>query len=285
MNLLGLVKDSFEAVVQEVESACHRDSETAPRNGSSQHANHNNEDTVDDNVAETTNPPEPWSASTAIADCEEETPSEPMSLPGQLQLLADVLQQASFQLSAATEQQPVDSTGAEDAVEADEEPLPDPFEELQNGQTELRKLFESRLRSDDVQSRTLERLHQELQSSRSQIQRKELEPLLKDIIFCHDFVTRELGRDESDDSAATWRQAFEVLGQMLLDVLFKYDVEPFRSESDEFDRKSQQCVRTEQASGPEQDKQIATYGLTGFRNEDRIIRREQVTVYRYRPSG
>ena len=284
MNLLGLVKDSFEAVVQEVESACQGDdADTAPRNGSTQTRSDESSSqpsTVTESVS-----PEPWSTATTTPDSEGDPQSEatePMSLPGQLQLLADVLQQASSQLSAASQEPEPESN---ESAEIETEPQPDPFEELQTGQAELRKLFESRLRSDDVQSRTLERLHQELQSSRSQIQRKELEPLLKDIIFCHDFVTRELERHESDDSPANWRQAFEVLGQMLLDVLFKYDVEPFRSESDEFDRKTQQCVRTEQATEPEQDKQIATYGLTGFRNEDRIIRREQVTVYRYRPSG
>ena len=218
-------------------------------------------------------------ASTATAEAPEQESHEPSVDPaevsGQLQLLADVMQQAALQLSAVAE------TSSDKS--ANETPA-DSFDELRGEQAELRKLFESRIHSDEVQARTLERLHNELQGSRKQLQRAELAPLLKDIVFCHDFVTRELERDDESGKPFDRRDSFEVLGQMLLDVLFKYDVEPFRSESDEFDRTLQQCVRTEHTTESDKDRRIATYGLTGFRSEDEIIRREQVTVYRHRPS-
>lgn len=286
MNFIGLVKDSFEAVVSEVEAACHREPAGTPQRqddcssiGRSEATPPwGNDDAESDNCDASVDAPAETAANVSAEGVESEASEQPaeMSLPGQLQLLADVMQQASAQLSAAAD---------DSSVEDKNENRPDPFEELQQGQAELRKLFDSRIHSDEVQSRTLERLHQELQASRQQIQRAEMAPLLKDVIFCHDFVTRELDRENSGEGHTDWRQAFEVLGQMLLDVLFKYDVEPFRGESEEFDRTLQQCVKTEVTSEQESDRRIATYGLTGFRNEDRIIRREQVTVYRYRPSG
>ena len=72
--------------------------------------------------------------------------------------------------------------------------------------------------------------------------------------------------------------------RMLLDVLSKYDIEPVRSDSPHFDRKSQQCVGTKETSDSTLDRTIAHRGLIGFTDGVRIVRREQVTVYKYSPS-
>ena len=301
MDLIGIVKDSFEAIAQEVGTACQRPSGTAVDNehqltnspadvregqqadGASAVVGGSvrNKDGAEDSEP---SPDLQEDAGTAVQEqgdvsltsVDSKSPTQSNEFPDQLKLLADVMQQASCQLSAAA---------VEREPEAEEVPLVDPTAELHAEQAELRKRFESRIHSDEVQARALERLHSELQASRKQLQRSEMAPLLKDIIFCQDFVTRELERDEESTSSADWRKSFEVLGQMLLDVLFKYDVEPFRSDSEEFDRSMQQCVRTENTTDEVQDRKIATCGLIGFRTEERILRREQVTVYRYRPSG
>jgi molecular chaperone GrpE (heat shock protein) len=319
MDLIGLVKDSFEAVAQEVGAACQRTSCTAVSDddarqrdnartpgraelqmpeGSTASTNATalansaapaHEDTSHDNggVENRTTKNESVHAEvdsqsgTNVSDDDSNDESselsvQPSEFPNQLRLLVEVMQTASQQLSAVA----TDESG-----EPDEDPQTIATAELQAEQVELRKLFESRIHSDEVQARALERLHSELQTSRKHLQRAEMAPLFKDIIFCHDFVTRELVRDDEDAASSDWRKSFEVLGQMLVDVLFKYDVEPFRSESDEFDRSMQQCVRSESTTDAQQDKQIATSGLIGFRTEERILRREQVTVFRYRPSG
>ncbi len=301
MDLIGIVKDSFEAIAQEVGTACQRPSSTAvddehqlanspatvrpgqqaDRASAVVSAAARNKDGAKDSepiqdLGEDAGSASPEQGDVSSTSDDPKLSTQSNEFPDQLKLLADVMQQASCQLSAAAvEQKP----------EAEAVPPADTTAELQAEQVALRKLFESRIHSDEVQARALERLHNELQASRKQLQRSEMAPLLKDIIFCQDFVTRELERDEESTSSADWRKSFEVLGQMLLDVLFKYDVEPFRSDSAEFDRSMQQCVRTENTTDEDQDRQIATCGLIGFRTEERILRREQVTVYRYRPSG
>jgi molecular chaperone GrpE (heat shock protein) len=68
---------------------------------------------------------------------------------------------------------------------------------------------------------------------------------------------------------------------MLTDVLFKYDVEPYRSEDEFFDRTSQQCLRTVATNVEADDKKIAIRGVTGYREGKTILRKEQVTVYKY----
>jgi molecular chaperone GrpE (heat shock protein) len=158
------------------------------------------------------------------------------------------------------------------------------FQELASKQDELKNLFESRLQADEVQSKALERLHDQLQDYKSNFIRQALLPLLKEIIFCFDFVADVLNQSDASPSAAnaeTLAKAFPHVKQMLLDILFKNDVEPYRSESEEFDRKTQQCIKTVPTDQESQDKKIASRGVIGFRLGEAIIRKEQVTVYKY----
>jgi molecular chaperone GrpE (heat shock protein) len=80
-------------------------------------------------------------------------------------------------------------------------------------------------------------------------------------------------------------RALEAVRQMLVDLMFKYDVEPFRSESEQFDPKSQQCVQTVATTEPAADKTIASRRAEGFRSPEGIVRREQVSVYKFTPGA
>jgi molecular chaperone GrpE (heat shock protein) len=82
-------------------------------------------------------------------------------------------------------------------------------------------------------------------------------------------------------------QALAHLKQMVEDVLFKYDVEPYRGETDEFDRKVQQCVQTVPTTNEADDKKVAAVGHVGFKSAsaETVIRKEQVTVYKYSPTS
>ena len=70
---------------------------------------------------------------------------------------------------------------------------------------------------------------------------------------------------------------------MVADVLAKYDVVPYRCPGPEFDRREQQCVRTVPTTVETEEKKIAVVGAIGFRLADLIVRKEQVTVYKYSP--
>ena len=148
-------------------------------------------------------------------------------------------------------------------------------------QAELHQLYQSRIHGDEVQARVFDRLHDELQGYKQNFLRQETQPLLKDIIYCYDHASRELDairKDESRDELIA--ESLQIQSRMLLDVLSKYDIEPVRGESLQFDRKLQQCVGTIATSDRSLDKTIANRGLTGFTGGERILRREQVTVYK-----
>ncbi|MFN0052619.1 MAG: nucleotide exchange factor GrpE [Planctomycetales bacterium] len=161
--------------------------------------------------------------------------------------------------------------------------------QLGDDQRALSEMFTSRLRSDDVQARAVEKLHDELRGYKTAFVRQQMLPLLKEVIFCHDFVSGELARLSTDESASSSEspavRALAMTGQMLLDLLFKYDVEPFRSAAEQFDPKTQQCMRTVPCDRAELDKTIAARGLTGFCGPEAVIRREQVSVYKHTPGA
>jgi molecular chaperone GrpE (heat shock protein) len=159
--------------------------------------------------------------------------------------------------------------------------------ELCEGQRALNDLFSTRFRSDEAQARAVEKLHDELRQYKTNFVRQQLLPLLKEVIFCHDFLTEQVAR-LAVESAGTPDPALRALAsaqQMLIDLMFKYDVEPFRSEGEQFDPKCQQCTQTVAADRTEDDRTIAARGLTGFRSPEGIVRREQVTVYKFTPGA
>jgi molecular chaperone GrpE (heat shock protein) len=162
---------------------------------------------------------------------------------------------------------------------------PDPFTQavgsLASRQDELNRLFEDRLRSDQVQADVLQHLHDEMRAYRDNFIRKAQQGVLKEVMHCYDFVS-----GERDTGAEGGIGSLDHLKDMLIDLLFKYDIEPFRSESDEFDRDSQQCLRTVPTPEPEKDRKVAARGLVGFRDRDGILRKEQVTVFKFnQPTG
>ncbi len=160
------------------------------------------------------------------------------------------------------------------------------IQDLAAKQDGLRELFEARIRSDEVQSKALERLHDQVREYKANFIRQEMQPLLRDLIYCYDFAADEVERANrvaTPPSSKETAHAFDHLRQMLADVLAKYDVEPYRSSGPEFDRREQQCVRTVPTTIEADEKKVAVVGAIGFRLADLIVRKEQVTVYKYIP--
>lgn len=158
---------------------------------------------------------------------------------------------------------------------------------LGEAQKALQEQFASRIRSDEVQAKALETLHDDLKQYKANFVRQQMLPLLKEVIFCHDFVASQVDRASADE-AATGTPAVSALAaakQMLLDLLFKYDVEPYQGDGEQFDPKNQQCARTVPTGRAEADKTIAGRMQAGFRSPDGIVRREQVTVYKFTPGA
>ena len=160
------------------------------------------------------------------------------------------------------------------------------LQDLSAKQDGLRELFEARIRSDEVQAKALERLHDQVREYKTNFVRQEMQPLLRDLIYCYDYAADEVERASRvgpPPTAQETARAFDHLRQMVADVLAKYDIEPYRCPGPEFDRREQQCVRTVPTAVESDEKKVAVVGAIGFRLADLIVRKEQVTVYKYSP--
>jgi len=158
-------------------------------------------------------------------------------------------------------------------------------EQLQTRQDELRELFESRIRCDGVQVKAMEHLHDQLREYKANFVRQEMQPLLRDLIYCYDTAAQEVERARTSTAPVTAEDATAALDhirQMIADVLAKYEVESYRVPGPAFDRREQQCVGVVVTEDLSADKQVATLGAVGFRTRDMVIRKEQVTVFKYR---
>jgi molecular chaperone GrpE (heat shock protein) len=172
------------------------------------------------------------------------------------------------------------------AVVADrDDDVPARLDALAGEQAALRELFHARLRNDEVQNRSLDRLLAELGDYKADFIRRRMLPLLREVIDCHDLAHREARRLSasavSPPEAESTRKSLEVLAQMLRDLLARHDVEAYESDGTDFDPKTQQCTRTVPTHDPALDKRIAENIVPGFRTEGALVRRELVAVYRY----
>jgi molecular chaperone GrpE (heat shock protein) len=64
-------------------------------------------------------------------------------------------------------------------------------------------------------------------------------------------------------------------------ILARYGFDIFQLTGDDFDKKQQRAQRRLSTDDPDQDLKIAQRIKCGLRYEDRIVRPEVVTVYRY----
>ena len=80
-------------------------------------------------------------------------------------------------------------------------------QDLAAKQEALRELFESRIRSDEVQGKALERLHDQVQEYKTNFVRQQMLPLLRDLIYCYDFAADEVKRAQPAPAGSGHRRS------------------------------------------------------------------------------
>lgn len=102
-----------------------------------------------------------------------------------------------------------------------------------------------------------------------------MKPLIRQLILLYD----RLSKSSPEETG----RSMQVAGEELLDLLGTYGVEPYQSPDNRFDPKLQRCVRQQVTPSRRGDGMIAERVRDGFRQGERILRYEEVTVWRYEP--
>lgn len=142
----------------------------------------------------------------------------------------------------------------------------------------LNETVEKRLRYDQAKESAFDRLYAELDATKKQAASEELRPLFIDLALLYDRIDAASHTLAQPDRAATAALLVHTLGEELLEILCRREVELIQPLSNTFDATIQRAIGTEPAESETENNQIARVVRRGFRHCHRLLRPEEVIV-------
>ncbi len=137
-----------------------------------------------------------------------------------------------------------------------------------------------RRESERTQQQAFDSLYEELRQYKDDFIFQAEKPLLLDLLLFYDslnwFQEQLLKQQVAQDVIA---DSFQYLIDEFLEVLYRRDVVPMEGR-ETFDRKSQKAVKVLASDETGQDQRIAQVLKRGFVRGERILRSEEVVIYR-----
>ena len=160
---------------------------------------------------------------------------------------------------------------------------------LELGIAGIRELSESvsfQLCDNKRREELIDKLHAENQAYRSDLYKKLMMPLVNEIIFLVDNYTKLFrnyaGKDASEISAAKLLRQLGDIVEELENALYKNGIEAYESEDGSaVDLTKQKITKTIPTDDPKKDRTVCERLKKGFILEEKIIRQEQVSCYKY----
>lgn len=144
----------------------------------------------------------------------------------------------------------------------------------------LQRLFRDRIERDEVQQRAFDQLYDELRQYKEDFIYQAEKPFLLDLLLFYDslqwFQQSLQKRDMSADAVV---DSFQYLIDEFLELLYRRDVLPCEA-ADRFDIKTHKVVKVLPTDNPADDWKIQATLKRGFTRGNRILRAEEVAVYR-----
>ena len=145
---------------------------------------------------------------------------------------------------------------------------------------ELQQLLIEKNEAEVTQQKAFDSLYEELRQYKEDFIYQAEKPLLLDLLLFYDslnwfqesLVKKEMSMDVISDS-------FQYLIDEFLEVLYRRDVLPMEGQ-DKFDPKTQKVVKVIPPEGPDQDQLVAQVLKRGFNRAERVLRSEEVVIYR-----
>jgi molecular chaperone GrpE (heat shock protein) len=143
----------------------------------------------------------------------------------------------------------------------------------------LVELVESRLALDDVKEKAFDRLYAELDELKQDREFEQLRPFFSDLVLLFDRLDHLANesletQDVSSIVVSIREELLEILSRRGVDII---------SPSEQFDPAFQNALGTERTSDEEANNRIARVVRRGFRYNLRVLRHEEVFVYRFVP--
>jgi molecular chaperone GrpE (heat shock protein)/glutathione synthase/RimK-type ligase-like ATP-grasp enzyme len=155
---------------------------------------------------------------------------------------------------------------------------------LNNSFFSLQKDFETKIKYDQSKDSTIDALHRELQDYRDDLAFKTLRPLVEKLTRLTDQMRLLASNYEKTEQPVEARNVFKDLEDLAWDIeeaINDRGFEFFQTEDEVFDRKQQKAQKTVDTDNKELDKHICERIKVGLRYEEKVVRPELVSVYRY----
>lgn len=146
---------------------------------------------------------------------------------------------------------------------------------------ELVALAKERQKSEDAQQRAFDTLYEELRQYKEDFIFQAEKPFLLDLLLFYDSLNwfhQSLQKREMSPDVVT--DSFQYLLDEFLELLYRRDVLPCES-AEKFDRKLHKAVRVVPTTDAGEDWRVNAVLKRGFLRGDRVLRAEEVAVYRY----
>lgn len=131
---------------------------------------------------------------------------------------------------------------------------------------------------DKARELAIQKMHDELKLYRDKGLQHFKKEAVENLIVLYDHFEDCFAKIKNEDNV---QNSLEFLREMLLETLFREDVEPMEDLPDRVDRKRHKVVRTVRTPDPEQDLTIHRLVKRGFTWHGEVLRREHVEVRRY----
>jgi molecular chaperone GrpE len=148
----------------------------------------------------------------------------------------------------------------------------------------LQKDFETKIKYDESKERTINLLHQELQGHRNNLNFQHLRPLVMELVSLYDDMSKAVIKYDVESQSTELKCFSTEISHFLQDIedmLSRHGFEIYQTDSDIFDRTLQNAQKSIEINNPDLDKHIASRVRKGLRYDERVVRPEMVTVYKY----
>lgn len=160
-----------------------------------------------------------------------------------------------------------------------------PEKEIAEKLDRLQKSFDEKIRTDEYKNKLFDQLHEELKHYQDDIISEMTNPIVLELIGVIEQIEKQAaGYPEAEEEGMyeRLRKNYLEAAEDLRDILYGQDVESYSVEGDFPDTKRQKIVKTVLTPQKELDNTIEKRLSPGYIKNNRIIKYERITIYKYR---
>lgn len=139
--------------------------------------------------------------------------------------------------------------------------------------------------SQELTQQAFDALYEELKLYRENFLEEAEKPLLLDLLLFYDSMNWfRSAMDKEDSSEVVIQDSFQYLMDEFLEILYRRDVVPMEARA-QFDRSRQRAIKAQPTQDHDKHEQIARVLKRGFLRGEKVLRLEDVEIYRAEDGG